>query len=159
MTALCCNVLRVSHTNWQYRNEMTIPESLFDLCFLLCPYSLLLGLLFRHKAFEAPSLTTPELLSKLDIHPDEYELPLPLKESIDEIFIFRQAIKTAFNGYEISANKRMIYSMISSWMKRIGVLAGFGYTVILYTLHYTTANTLDQSGEHPVLVVELYTVR
>ncbi|KND86183.1 hypothetical protein TOPH_09202 [Tolypocladium ophioglossoides CBS 100239] len=126
-------------------NEMTIPESLFDPCFLLCPHSLLLGLIFRHRAFEAPSLTTPELLSKLDIHPDEYELPLPLKESMDEIFVFRQAIKTAFNGYEISANKRMTYSMISSWTKRIGVLAGFGHTVILYTLRYTTANALDQS--------------
>ncbi|KAH6975811.1 hypothetical protein EDB80DRAFT_829443 [Ilyonectria destructans] len=124
---------------------MTIPESLFDPCFLLCPHNLLLGLLFRHRAFEASSLTTPELLSKLDIHPDEYELPLPLKESMDETFVFRQATKTAFNGYEISANKRMTYSMISGWTKRIGMLAGFGRTVILYTLRYTTANALDQS--------------
>ncbi|KPM43730.1 hypothetical protein AK830_g2836 [Neonectria ditissima] len=125
--------------------EITIPESLYDPCLLLCPHPLLLGLLFRHRAFEASRLTTPELLRKLDIHPGEYELPLPLKESMDEIFVFRQTIKTALNGYVISENIRITYSMISSWTKRMGVIAGFGITVILYTLRYTNANALDQS--------------
>ncbi|KAM0368589.1 hypothetical protein ACHAO7_011093 [Fusarium culmorum] len=62
-------------------NVLTLPETIFDSSLLLSPHTLLLGLLFHHKAFDAPTLTSPEHLSKLDIHPDEHELPLPLKQT------------------------------------------------------------------------------
>ncbi|KAH6953644.1 hypothetical protein DER45DRAFT_605478 [Fusarium avenaceum] len=109
-------------------NILTLPETIFDSSLLLSPHTLLLGLLFHHKAFDAPTLTSPEYLSKLDIHPDEHELPLPLKQSMNDIFVFRRATKTSMNAYT----------------KKLGELAGFGVVVILYTLRYNAGNEFDQ---------------
>ncbi|KAI7758874.1 hypothetical protein LZL87_014215 [Fusarium oxysporum] len=125
-------------------NVLTLPETIFDSSLLLSPHTLLLGLLFHHKAFVAPTLTSPEHLSKLDIHPDEHELPLPLKQSMDDIFVFRRATKTGMNAYELSENEQITYNMISSWTKKLGELAGFGVVVILYTLRYNAGNEFDQ---------------
>ncbi|KAH7215415.1 hypothetical protein DER44DRAFT_687978 [Fusarium oxysporum] len=111
---------------------------------LLSPHTLLLGLLFHHRAFDAPTLTSPEHLSKLDIHPDEHELPLPLKQSMNDIFVFRRATKTGMNAYVLSANEQITYNMISGWTKKLGELAGFGVVVILYTLRYNAGNEFDQ---------------
>ncbi|RKK77497.1 hypothetical protein BFJ71_g16737 [Fusarium oxysporum] len=126
-------------------NTLTLPETIFDSSLLLSPHTLLLGLIFRHKAFEAPTLTSPEHLSKLDIHPDEDELPLPLKKCMDETFVFRDTDKTAVRGFILSSNKQITYGMISKWTKDIGVFAGFIFTVILYTLRYNSANEFDNS--------------
>ncbi|VTT72992.1 unnamed protein product [Fusarium fujikuroi] len=129
----------------RYSNTLTLPETIFDSSLLLSPHTLLLGLIFRHKAFEAPTLTSPEHLSKLDIHPDEDELPLPLKKCMDETFVFRDTDKTAVKGFILSSNKQITYGMISKWTKDIGVFAGFMFTVILYTLRYNSANEFDNS--------------
>uniref|UniRef100_A0A4E9EQ78 Uncharacterized protein n=1 Tax=Gibberella zeae TaxID=5518 RepID=A0A4E9EQ78_GIBZA len=129
----------------RYSNTLTLPETIFDSSLLLSPHTLLLGLIFRHKAFEAPTLTSPEHLSKLDIHPDEDELPLPLKKCMDETFVFRDTNKTAVKGFILSSNKQITYGMISKWTKDIGVFAGFMFTVILYTLRYNSANEFDNS--------------
>ncbi|KAG8352411.1 hypothetical protein FVEN_g9623 [Fusarium venenatum] len=125
-------------------NVLTLPETIFDSSLLLSPHTLLLGLLFHHNAFDAPTLTSPEHLSKLDIHPDEHELPLPLKQSMNDTFVFRRATKTGMNAYVLSANEQVTYNMISSWTKKLGELAGFGVVVILYTLRYNAGNEFDQ---------------
>jgi hypothetical protein len=93
--------------------------------------------------------TSPEHLSKLDIHTDEEELPLPLKKCMDETFVFRDTVKTAINGFVLSENTQITYAMISKWTKDIGVLAGFIFTVILYTLRYNSANEFDSSRAYP----------
>ncbi|KAH6884005.1 hypothetical protein B0T10DRAFT_580223 [Thelonectria olida] len=115
----------------------TLSEFFFDPSLLLSPHVLLLGLLFRYKAFRSPSLTTPEYLDKLEIHPDENELPLPLKESLNDIFVFRDTIKTAFDGFAMSVNKPLTYG-------EDGELAGFSMTVILYSFRYNATNEFDQ---------------
>ncbi|KAI3572509.1 hypothetical protein IWW34DRAFT_838119 [Fusarium oxysporum f. sp. albedinis] len=125
-------------------NVLTLPETIFDSSLLLSPHTLLLGLLFHHRAFYAPTLTSPEHLSKLDIHPDEHELPLPLKQSMNGIFVFRRATKTGMNAYVLSSNEQITYNMISGWTKKLGELAGFGVVVILYTLRYNAGNEFDQ---------------
>lgn len=38
---------------------MTLPEVMFDDSLMLSPHVFLEGVLFRHRAFEAPSLTCP----------------------------------------------------------------------------------------------------
>ncbi|KAL6359129.1 hypothetical protein LRP88_09329 [Fusarium phalaenopsidis] len=125
-------------------NTLTLPEIIFDATLLLSANNILLGLIFHHKAFEAPSLTSPEYLDKLDIHPGELELLLPLKESMDETFIFRDTIKTALEGYVLSKNTPITYQMIAAWTKKMSELAGFeGF--ILYTLRYNSANEFDSS--------------
>ncbi|KAK7398516.1 hypothetical protein QQX98_012109 [Neonectria punicea] len=124
---------------------MTIPEIMFDASLLLSPHVLRLGKLFRHEAFENPSFTTPDSLSKLDIYFDEYELPIPLKKSMFDTYVFRDTIKTALDGYVISENKNITYAMMAKWTRVIGEIVGFIITVILYTLRYNAANEFDQS--------------
>jgi hypothetical protein len=128
----------------QNSNILILPETIFDLSLLLSLYTLFLGLLFYYEAFDALALTSPEYLSKLDIHPDEHELPLPLKQSMNDIFVFRRATKTAMNAYVLSVNEQITYNMISGWTKKLGELAGFGVVVILYTLCYNAGNEFDQ---------------
>ncbi|RSL39634.1 hypothetical protein CEP54_016287, partial [Fusarium duplospermum] len=125
-------------------NTLTLPEIIFDATLLLSANNLLLGLIFHHKAFEAPSLTSPEHFDKLDIHPGELELLLPLKESMNDTFVFRDTIKTALEGYVLSKNKPITYQMIAAWTKTMSELAGFA-AFILYTLRYNSANEFDSS--------------
>lgn len=49
-----------------YRNTFAVPDIPCELCLLLCPQTILLGLLFVDDAFAAPSLSL-EMLFKLRI--------------------------------------------------------------------------------------------
>ncbi|KAK0612280.1 hypothetical protein B0T17DRAFT_620503 [Bombardia bombarda] len=125
---------------------VTIPEVLFDLSLTLSVQTFLLGILFRHRAFEAPSLTCPERLTQLDIYPGEQELPIPLKASMKDNYIFRRAIKTLV-GYEMSSNKLISYGMMAGWIKRCSEIAGMEVPTIPYNLRYNAGNEFDRSNE------------
>lgn len=127
-----------------YRKAYPIPETMFDPSLLLSPQLFLLGILFRHQAFRASSLTSAQHLDNLDIHPGERELPLPLKKEFDDVYIFRRAVES-LTGYELSRDKLISSSMMSSWIKRIGEILGFEYTTIPYSLRYNAGNAWDQS--------------
>ncbi|KAG7073817.1 C2H2 finger domain-containing protein [Colletotrichum scovillei] len=122
----------------------TIPETMFDPSLLLSPHVFLLGIIFRHRAFRAPSLTSPHHLQSLDIHPGEKELPLPLREDLNQTFIFRRAVET-LTGYQMSRNQRISYGMMAAWVKRIGEIMGLKDPTIAYNLRYNAANAFDQS--------------
>ncbi|KXH36374.1 C2H2 finger domain-containing protein [Colletotrichum salicis] len=94
---------------------------------------------------EKEHLTSPHHLDNLDIHPGERELPLPLREDLNDTFIFRRAIET-FMGYQISTNDRITSGMMAAWIQRIGEILGFEYPTIAYNLRYNAANAFDQSG-------------
>ncbi|KAJ4307349.1 hypothetical protein N0V88_000733 [Collariella sp. IMI 366227] len=106
-------------------NTFPVPEVMWDPCLLLSPHVFLLGLLFANEAFEASGLTSPEQLRILDIHPEEQELPLPLKGSLGKTFVFRKAIAT-LAGYVMS-EEGIPYSTMAPWIKRIGELTGFKF--------------------------------
>lgn len=61
---------------------------MFNDSLILSPYVFLKGILFQYQAFNVPSLTCPDAVSRLNIHLGEWELPLPLKVSIDNLYIF-----------------------------------------------------------------------
>ncbi len=124
---------------------MTIPRPSSTRPLALCPQIFLLGILFRHRAFEAPSLMSPETISKLDIYPGEQELPLPLKASMKDVFIFRRAIKTLV-GYEVSPDTRITYQMMSGWIKRIGELLGLEIPNDPIQLADNAGNAFDKSS-------------
>lgn len=75
-------------------------------------------------------------------------MPLPLKDDLDDVYIFRKAVKT-LTGYELTENEPITYQMMASWMKEIGKILGVEYNVIAYSLRYATANNLDQSRPSP----------
>ncbi|KAH9903876.1 C2H2 finger domain protein [Xylariomycetidae sp. FL2044] len=124
----------------------TIPETMFDPSLLLSPHIFLLGILFRYRAFRAPNLVSPCHLDELDIHPGEKELPLPLRDDLKDVCIFRRAVKTS-SGLQISQAEPITYGMISVWIKRIGEILGLQYPTIAYTLRYNAGNELDQSPD------------
>ncbi|KAI1839538.1 hypothetical protein JX266_014251 [Neoarthrinium moseri] len=122
----------------------TIPERIFDESLLLNMHVFLLGILFRHNAFQAPSLVSPQQLGVFDIHPGERELPLPLKDDLHDVPIFRRAVKTLV-GYEMSPTEPIPYGTMAGWVRRIGELLGLEYTTIPYNLRYNAANELDNN--------------
>lgn len=129
----------------------TLPETLFDDSLFLNTHVFLLAILFRHQAFRASSLTSPEQLANLDIHPGERELPLPLRDDIKDTYIFRRAVKT-LTGFDISEDKPITYQMIAQWIRRIGEILGLEYPTIPYNLRYNAANEFDQSGMYSFLI-------
>ncbi|KAI0465727.1 hypothetical protein F4859DRAFT_507826 [Xylaria cf. heliscus] len=103
-----------------------IPEIIYDPSLLLSPHVFLLAILYRHRAFETENLnTSPAILNKLRIHPSRNEFPLHLRSNLNNIFIFRRAVK--------------------SITRRIGVLLGFEHNTISYNLRYMAGNNLDQN--------------
>ncbi|KAK7229589.1 hypothetical protein V2G26_001759 [Clonostachys chloroleuca] len=122
----------------------TVPENFFDPSLFLSPHVYLLGILFRHQVFKAPSLTSPDKLDMLDIHAGEKELPLPLKREFEDRLVFRRAVKT-LTGYDISMDAPITYGMMARWIRRIGEILGFEYSTIPYSLRYAAANGFDQS--------------
>ncbi|KAH8654664.1 hypothetical protein BGZ61DRAFT_524198 [Ilyonectria robusta] len=122
----------------------TVPETMFDPTLLLSPHAFLLGILFRHRAFQASNLVSAAQLDNLDIHPDERELRLPLRDDLDDVPLFRRAVKTA-TGFEMSLTEPITYGMMAAWIKRIGEILGRLYTTICYSLRYNAGNELDGS--------------
>lgn len=128
-----------------HRKTYPVPENLYDPSLLLSPHVFLLGILFRHRAFRATTLTSPAQLANLDIHPQELELPLPLKDELKETHIFRRAVKT-LTGFELSQDKPISYQMVAQWIRRVGEVLGLEYPTIPYSLRYNAANEFDRSG-------------
>ncbi|KAK2762535.1 C2H2 finger domain-containing protein [Colletotrichum kahawae] len=131
-----------SYLGEKEQKTYSIPETMFDPSLLLSPYVFLLGVLFRHQAFNASSLTSLYHLDNLDVHPGERELLLLLREDLNNTFIFRRAIET-FIGYQISANERITSSIIAAWIQRIREILGFEYPTIAYNLRYNATNAFD----------------
>ncbi|KAI4592129.1 hypothetical protein KJ359_011504, partial [Pestalotiopsis sp. 9143b] len=122
----------------------TVPEVIGDPSLLLSPHVFLLGILFRHRAFRARSLVSIQQVERLDIYPDEQELVLPLRQELNDIWLFRKAIKTS-TGHEISATEPITYSIMAGTMKTIGKILGNAYDTIPYNLRYNAANEFDQN--------------
>lgn len=125
-----------------------VPEIIYDPSLLLSPHIFLLGILFKHRAFRSSALNnTPRALSELDIHPNENELPLHLKKSLDDTFLFRQT-KKVLSGFAIS-KKPISQGMMTAWVRRVGELAGFEFSTKCYNLRYMAGNSMDRDGMAP----------
>ncbi|KAL9084485.1 MAG: hypothetical protein Q9165_008058 [Trypethelium subeluteriae] len=126
-------------------NTFPIPERMYDQSFTFSPHAILLGLIFNDRAFAAPSLTSPEKLSALQIEPGYNQLPLPLKPEMDDIPIFRRVIKKS-NGFDISPSKPMTYSVLRSSMVRLGQITGFKQVTRPYVLRYGAGKAFNENG-------------
>jgi hypothetical protein len=134
-------------------NTFPIPEIIYDPSLILSPHVFLLGLIFADQAFAASRLISPEQLSRLTIPLGRNELPLPLRSTMDNIPVFRKAIKT-LHGWEISPDQPLPYSTIAPWMKKLGAITGFRQIARPYTLRYGAGKAFDNSGMHVVLNIQ-----
>lgn len=72
------------------------------------------------------------------------ELELGLKPELADEFVFRRAARTTLG---LQTSKRQISEgMINEWVKTVGMLAGFKYNTICYTLRYMAGNVMDKNG-------------
>ena len=77
------------------KNEFPIPEIIFDPTLVLSPHVFLQGMLFKAQAFKSPNITSPEKLYSLKVLEGLNEQKLPLKEELDDEFIFCQGVREA----------------------------------------------------------------
>ncbi|KAF2415628.1 hypothetical protein EJ08DRAFT_673832 [Tothia fuscella] len=129
-------------------NTFLIPETVYDPSLIFSPHVLLEGLIFDDQAFAAPSLTSPEKLSDLYIEPGKNQLRLLLKPKLDDVPIFRRAVKT-LHGWKISPNLPLSYSMLYPAMKKIGAIRGFPQITRLYALRYGAGKAFNDNGLSP----------
>jgi hypothetical protein len=137
--------------NKETSNTFPIPEIIYDPSLLLSPHVFLLGLIFADNAFLAPTLTSAEQLSRLDIRPGTNQLEIPLKPSMSNIPIFRKSIATAY-GNEISPDKPLPYTTLRPLLKTIGILCGLLHILRPYCLRYGAGNAFNQSGTSILLL-------
>jgi hypothetical protein len=105
----------------------------FDDSLMLSLHVFLEGILFRHRAFGALSLTCPDGVSRFDIHAGEWEIQLPFKACVDNFYVFRRAVMMLV-GYKISLNEPISPVMIAGWIRIVCGLIGFEVPTILYNL-------------------------
>jgi hypothetical protein len=100
-------------------------------------------------AFEAPHLTSPEQLGRLEVEPGRNQLPLPLRSDLGNIPVFRKAIRT-LHGWGVSPNLQLPYSTVAPWMKKLGAITGFRQIARPYTLRYAAGKAFDDNGKRVV---------
>ncbi|KAH7364031.1 hypothetical protein BKA65DRAFT_522596 [Rhexocercosporidium sp. MPI-PUGE-AT-0058] len=76
-------------------NEFKIPEIIYDPTLVLSPHVFLLGMLFKARAFKSPSIDCPERLYSLKVLKGLNEQPLPLRDEMNDGFIFCEAVREA----------------------------------------------------------------
>jgi len=132
--------------NKRSRNEFGIPDVPNEPCLLLCPYITMLALLFADQAFAASSLTSPEHLFRLRIAPGQKQLPVPLKEELAEIPLFRRC-KSTVHCVQISEDEALADHTLRSQMINLGSMTGMELPTGPYTFRRGNGQALDNSSK------------
>jgi hypothetical protein len=88
-------------------------------------------MLFKAQAFKSPSIDSPEKLYSLDVLDGLNEQALPLKEELDEDFVFCQAVREA-HGVRIARELKLLSDSVRYRMKKGGQITGFAQVTKLY---------------------------
>jgi hypothetical protein len=123
-----------------------VPEIIYDSSLVFSPHVMLLGLMFDDQAFAAPSLTSPEALSQLEIPPGHNHLPLPLKPKLKDVPVFRRVKRTS-EGWTISKDEAMTYAMIYAAMVLLGQITAFLQILRPYALRYGAGKAFNENGK------------
>jgi Protein of unknown function (DUF3435) len=109
-------------------NVFPIPEIIYDPTLVLSPHVFLLGMLFQVQAFKSPSIDSPERLYSLGVLDGLNEQALPLREELDDNFIFCQAVRGA-HGIRIAPEVPLSSASIRYRMKKGGQIMGCAQVV------------------------------
>jgi hypothetical protein len=101
-------------------------------------------MLFKVRAFKSPSLDSPERLSNLDVLDGLNEQELPLKEELDEDFVFCQAVREA-HGVRIAHDVQLTSASVRYRMKKGDQITGFAQITKPYVLRDGAAKALNES--------------
>jgi hypothetical protein len=121
-----------------------IPEIIYDPTLVLSPHVFLLGMLFKIRAFQSPSIDSPERLYSLNVLDGLNEQGLPLREELDEDFVFCQAVREAY-GVRIAHEVQLTSASVRYRMKKGGEITGFAQVTKPYVLRDGAAKGLNES--------------
>jgi hypothetical protein len=128
------------------RNTFPVPEIIYDPSLVFSPHVMLLGIIFADEAFAAPSLTSPEALSMLEIPPGQNQLPLPFKPEKYDVPIFRKAIRTPL-GWTIAEKEALTYAVLYAALVILGQLTAFLHILRPYALRYGAGKAFNENGK------------
>jgi hypothetical protein len=111
---------------------------------VLSPHVFLLGMLFKMQAFKSPSIDSPEKLYSLNVLKGLNQQELPLKESIQDDFLFCQAIREV-QGVRIAHELQCTSAWVRYRMKKGGQITGFAQVTKPYVLRDGAAKGLNES--------------
>jgi hypothetical protein len=103
-------------------------------------------MLFKAKAFESPNITSPEKLYSLKVLNGLNEQKLPIKEELNDEFIFCQAVREA-DGVRIARELQATTDWMRYRMKIGGQITGFEQVTKPYVLRDGAAKGLNESRE------------
>jgi hypothetical protein len=101
-------------------------------------------MLFKVEAFESPNITSPEKLYSLKVLKGLNEQKLPLKEELNDEFIFCQAVREA-NSVRIARELQATTAWMRYRMKIGGQITGFEQVTKPYVLRDGAAKGLNES--------------
>ncbi|KAL5312965.1 hypothetical protein ACEPPN_019391 [Leptodophora sp. 'Broadleaf-Isolate-01'] len=127
-------------------NEFKIPEIIYDPTLVLSPHVFLLGMLFKARAFKSPSIDCPERLYSLKVLKGLNEQPLPLRDEMNDEFIFCEAVREA-QGVRIARELQLSSGSVRYRMKVGGEITGFGQVLKPYNLRDGAAKGLNESPD------------
>jgi hypothetical protein len=119
---------------------------MYDETLSFSPHVFLLGLLFCDRAFAAYNLVSAEELSRLTIPPGRNELSLRLNRSLDNIPVFRKAVRT-LHGWDISPDEPLPYPTLLPWIRTLGEIMGFAQVTRPYSLRYAGGKAFNENGK------------
>jgi hypothetical protein len=104
-------------------------------------------MLFKMLAFKSPSIDSPERLYSLDVLDGLNEQQLPLREALDEKFVFCQAVREAY-GVRIAHELKLSSDSVRYRMKKGGQITGFAEVTKPYCLRDSAAKGLNESRKY-----------
>lgn len=104
-------------------------------------------MLFKVQAFKDPSIDSPEKLYSLKVLSGLGEQKLPLKEELDEEFIFCQAVREA-DCVRIARDSQATTDWMRYRMKKGGDITGFADVTKPYGLRDGAAKALNDSRKY-----------
>ncbi|KAK6609654.1 FluG domain-containing protein [Botrytis cinerea] len=113
---------------------------------IFCPITHLIALALADNAFEAPSLSTPELVFEHKIHGPIFCTPLNWKAEKLKTPIFRRYKATSPD----SLPTPLPYSQFRDCLNRLGCATGFQEKLTSYCFRRGTANIVDQKATEAV---------
>jgi hypothetical protein len=125
------------------RNTFPVPDIPQEACLLLCPQTMLLGLLFADKAFAVPDFTPAELF-QLRIPHGKRELVIPIDESKADLPLFRGVERTV-HGVRMSS-KAVTENWLRERLRPLGEITSFDWIVKPYSFRRGHGEALDSSS-------------
>lgn len=113
---------------------------------MLSPHVFVLGMLFKIHS-KSPSVDSPEKLYSLNILEGLNEQVLPLREVIDDDFVFCQAVREVY-GVRIAHELQLISAGYR--MKKGDQITGFAQVTKPYNLRDGAAKKVNESRKCPV---------